>query len=489
MTLVNNNPKNHYTMKSTAKYISSGLVLIMLFSLAAGILFFASSCQKEIGPPVITNVRTPDPATADSSVMKAFPGDYIVIQGENFEGLTHVYLNDYEAYFNPIYVTNTNIILQIPAGIPLKGADPAVSNEIRVVTPQGEASFGFKFLSPQPVISFLFFDVPASVDTLIKIYGSNFYEVLRVVFTVNDQQIEVSEYNITNYRIIDFPLPDGAQHDGTVMVITESGSDTMDFVPNPPPVITGVSRDLPVTGDTFTIYGRDFRNLDKVVFPGGVEVEKSGLTINDLKTEVLLTMPDAPLSGDLKVVRGDIEAVYPRFNDRSLVLYDFDGIGNWVWRWNLDTALTGNEPYAGNGIFYRYASTCPANGGWYDEGANGLAFLAWPDIPSATPVENLAIRININTMLPWTDGWIEVSFLANNFTYRLMPYLTGEVPLNKWVTYTIPLKDFTGMNFVTYADIRALSLDNAMLIYINGNSTIPFDYDFCWDDLRFVMLE
>jgi hypothetical protein len=476
-------------MKIMAKYISSGLLPALLFSAATGVLFFASSCQEEIGPPVITNVRTPDPATADSSVLKAFPGDYIVIQGENFIGLAHVYLNDYDAHFNPIYVTNTNIILQIPSAIPLKGSDPTVSNEIRVVTPQGEASYSFKFLSPRPVINFLFFDVPADVDTLIKIYGSNFYEVLRVVFSVNEQEIEVPEFNITNYRIIDFPLPEGAQHNGKVMVITESGSDTMDFIPNPPPVITGVSRDLPVIGDTFTIYGHDFRNLDKVVFPGGVEVPGNELTINDLKTEILLTMPDAPGSGDLKVVRGDIEVVYPKFNDRSLVLYDFDGIGAWVWHWNLDTAQTGHEPYAGNGVFYRFASTCPANGGWYDEGANGMALSAWPNIPSSTPIEKLAVSININMMLPWTDGWVEISFLTNNYTYRLQPYLTGDVPVNKWITYTIPLKNFTGMSFVTYADIKALALENAMLVYINGDSNVPFDYDFCWDDLRFVLLE
>ncbi len=478
-------------MKSIAKYISVTAGSLLILIALTGLLFFTNSCEEETGPPVITNVRTPDPATADSSVERAFPGDYIVIQGENLEGVTHIYFNNTEVPFSRMYVTNTNIILQIPSEIPLKGSDPSAPNEIRVVTPQGEASFSFKFLSPQPSIGFLFFDVPASVDTNIYIYGSNFYEVIKVVFTVNDQQIEVPQYEINDYSIINFRLPDGAQYDGTVVVITESGSDTLNFIPNPPPVITGVSRDLTVVGDTFTIYGRDFRNLDKVVFPGGVEVDKSGLTINELKTEIMLTMPNAPASGDLKVVRGDVEAVYPDFNDRSLVLYDFDGIGNWVWRWNTDTALTGNLPYEGNGVFYRFASTCPsnANTGWYDEGANGLAFSSWPNIPSATPVEKLAVSININTLLPWTDGWIQISFYANSYGYKLQPYLTAEVPLNQWITYTIPLKSFTGMSFVTYADIRALALDNAMMIYINGESAIPFEYDFCWDDLRFVMLE
>ena len=476
-------------MKSITKYMSVATGLLLLLSILIVLMFLSSSCEEETGPPLITNIRTPDPATADSSVEKAFPGDFIVIQGENLEGVTNIFFNNVEVPFSRMYVTNTNIILQIPAGIPLKGSDPSAPNEIRVVTPQGEATYSFKFLSPQPVINFLFFDVPASVDTNIYIYGSNFYEVLKVIFIVNDQQLEVTDFDIYNYSIINFRLPDGAQYDGKVTVITESGSDTLDFIPNPPPVITGVSRDLTLVGDTFTIYGRDFRNIDKVVFPGGIEVDGSQLQINELKTEIILTMPDARATGDLKVVRGDIEAVYHNFNDRSLVLYDFDGIGNWVWHWNTDTALTGNQPYAGNGVFYHFASTCPSNGGWYDEGANGLAFLSWPDIPSGTPVEKLAVRININTMIPWTDGWIEISFLANSYAYRLQPYLKAEVPLNKWITYTVPLKSFTGMSFVTYADIRALALDNAMLIYINGDSTVPFDYDFCWDDLRFVILE
>ncbi len=476
-------------MKAIIKYVSVLVGFMLTLSLLAGLLFVAGSCEEEPGPPVITSIRTPDPATADSSVERAFPGDYIVIQGQNLESVTHIYFNNTEVPFSLMYVTNTHIILQIPSEIPLKGSDPSAPNEIRVVTPQGEAVFSFKFLSPQPSIGFLFFDVPAAVDTQIFIYGNNFYEVLNVVFMVNDQQIEVPQYDINNYSIINFRLPDGAQYDGKVIVITESGSDTLDFIPNPPPVITGVSRDLTVVGDTFTIYGRDFRNIEKVVFPGGIEVDNSGLTINELKTEIVLTMPDARATGELKVVRGDIEAVYPGFNDRSLVLYDFDGIGNWVWRWNTDTALTGNLPYEGNGVFYHYASTCPSNGGWYDEGANGLALSSWPNIPSATPVEKLAVSININTLLPWTDGWIEISFFANSYGYRLQPYETAEVPVNQWITYTIPLKSFTGMSFVTYADIRALGLDNAFLVYINGDSTVPFDYDFCWDDLRFVVLE
>ncbi|MBN2274426.1 MAG: hypothetical protein JXR41_04645 [Bacteroidales bacterium] len=476
-------------MKFIKQYISITAGYILLMTVLSGLLFIVSSCEEEPGPPVITNVRTPDPATADSTVEKAFPGDFIVIQGENLEGVTHVYFNNVEAYFNRIYVTNTNIIVQIPSEIPLKGIDPSVPNEIRVVTPQGEATYSFKFLSPQPSINFLFFDVPASVDTNIFIYGSNFYEVLGVTFMINDQQIEVQDYDIHDYSIISFRLPDGAQYDGKVMVITESGSDTLDFIPNPPPVITGVSRDLTVIGDTFTIYGRDFRSIDKVIFPGGIEVDQSKLTINELKTEIVLIMPYAPATGDLKVIRGDIEAVYPDFNDRSLVLYDFDGIGNWVWHWDTTSTFSSGDMTAGNRKFYRFASTCPANGGWYDEGANGIAISAWPNIPSATPIEKLALSININAMMPWTDGWIEISFLENSYGYKLQPYLTSEVPVNKWITYTIPLKSFTGMSYVTYADIRALAVDNAFLVYINGDSAVPFDYDFCWDDLRFVVLE
>ena len=76
-----------------------------------------------------------------------------------------------------IYVTSTNIIVLIPAEIPLKGSDSTVSNEIKVITEQGEATYSFKFLSPQPQISFLYFNLPVAKDSTILVYGNNFYEI------------------------------------------------------------------------------------------------------------------------------------------------------------------------------------------------------------------------------------------------------------------------------------------------------------------------
>lgn len=481
-------------MQTTKKYIirffNKTFVLLML----TGLLFYFTSCEEDkVGPPVITNVRTPDPATADSSMDRAFPGNYIVIQGENFDGVTHVYFNDYEAPLNILYATSTNIIILIPGEIPLKGLDPNVSNEIKVVTPEGTAVYNFKFLSPVPSIEFLYFNLPVAPDSNILVYGNNFYEVKQVDIDVDGSIYTITDFQVfftQNGHIIAFKLPEGAQYNGTLTVTTESGTSMLEFIPKPPPVITGISRDLPMVGDTFTIYGRDFKILEKVVFPGNVEVPASALTVNELATKINLVMPNSLQSGDLIVVNlsGD-SSIYPGFNDRSLVLWDYDNFvnGDYAWKWDTARVKPGEEPSAGNGVFYRRSGNVVPNY-WYDEGANGIGLKKWPDIPSDTKIENIAVSISVNSMIPWTAGFLKIMF--GNAEYNLQPWQNGVVPVNKWVEYKIPLKSFTNMTYVTYSDIRAASLTETVRILINGTVGDPaFDYDWCWDDLRFVVLE
>ena len=63
--------------------------------------------------PVITRVRDIDPEQADIDLEGAGLGSWIVIQGSNLAGTQEIYFNNYSAYFNPSYVTGSDIVIQI----------------------------------------------------------------------------------------------------------------------------------------------------------------------------------------------------------------------------------------------------------------------------------------------------------------------------------------------------------------------------------------
>ena len=144
--------------------------LLYIFIIGAVLVQFA--CKKnERGTPMITNVRSVDTTLRDSSFSRAIPGNLIVIQGTNLDGLQQIFFNDTAAYFNPSYATSTNIIVYIPASAQTAQPDPNVPSLIKLVTDHGTATYSFSLYLPPPSISSISFD---NSGTLVYIKGYNF---------------------------------------------------------------------------------------------------------------------------------------------------------------------------------------------------------------------------------------------------------------------------------------------------------------------------
>ncbi|MBN1181872.1 MAG: hypothetical protein JXB49_06265 [Bacteroidales bacterium] len=171
--------------------IISYLVIIFL---TTSILFISCKEEEKLGPPVINKVRLIDPEKADSSITIADPGTMVVIEGENFINLLKVYFNDYEASFNRIFVTNTNIIVRIPEETPTAINNPLVSNEITVITETGFTTHSFFLNYPAPVIQTISNENALPGDT-IYITGTNFFFIEKIIFP--------GEIEATNFEILD----------------------------------------------------------------------------------------------------------------------------------------------------------------------------------------------------------------------------------------------------------------------------------------------
>ncbi|MBD0255365.1 MAG: hypothetical protein ICV83_06570 [Cytophagales bacterium] len=173
----------HYTSFPFTR-ISYGLMFFLI-----GGLGLLSSCKEEdptqprkaSGPPSIQAVRSTDPAKSDSTFTQSTLGSIIVIVGNNLEATQYVAFNGYQTPVNPVYATNTHLIVRVPDQVPTVATAGSVPNELTVVSPGGEATYAFTVLPPPPVVEAISNEFAKAGET-ITLYGNYFYFVEEVRF-------------------------------------------------------------------------------------------------------------------------------------------------------------------------------------------------------------------------------------------------------------------------------------------------------------------
>ena len=196
-------------------------ILIMIIALAVVGIFTA--CQKDDlpngGEPRITYVRVTNPASSDSLLVGAAQGKLIAIMGENLGKAVEMWFNDQKASLNPTYITNTTILVNVPAQIPL-----AINNQLKINFSDGRTLLHqFEVQISKPVVSGMVSEHVNSGE-IATIKGNFFYAPLTAKFTggtmgeivsVKDNEIQVR-------------VPAGAQP-GPITVKTNFGETESDF--------------------------------------------------------------------------------------------------------------------------------------------------------------------------------------------------------------------------------------------------------------------
>ncbi|HEY4288130.1 MAG TPA: glycan-binding surface protein [Puia sp.] len=148
----------------------SGYKNIFLFG--TGLLLAALlgiSCKKNSGtatglPTIVRVTATQDSAGIDSGSL----AEWVTIYGTNLASAQKVSFNDQEVVYKTMYASDTSITAQIPRVIPQN-----VTNTVTVITKGGTATFNFKILVPQLVLSGMLNEYTAVGDTLV-LTGQNF---------------------------------------------------------------------------------------------------------------------------------------------------------------------------------------------------------------------------------------------------------------------------------------------------------------------------
>lgn len=201
-------------MKSINKILFIALTIVTV-----GGIFTACDKDGDGGTPVIDYVRITRPESSDSLLIGAGQGQLIAIMGKNLGKAQAIWFNDRPAQLTPTYISNTSILVRVPAEIPLE-----VNNKVKLLFANGyELLYDFEVQISKPRIDGMVVEYVKENDIAI-IRGDFFYMPLTVKFAgdVNGELVEVTDTEIK------VRVPAGAQP-GQITVTTNFGEMSSNF--------------------------------------------------------------------------------------------------------------------------------------------------------------------------------------------------------------------------------------------------------------------
>lgn len=140
------------------------------------------------------------------------PKNYYIISGKGLSSVTKIYFNDFDTYFNPTLVTDTEIFVLINEKTPYANA----SNKLKLVTKNGTILYDFVIAPPTPKFN-SYNSINAAAGDIVTVYGDYF---LNPSVKVGTTDAEVISSTLTEIK---FKMPENAV-DKYVTVTNISGS-------------------------------------------------------------------------------------------------------------------------------------------------------------------------------------------------------------------------------------------------------------------------
>jgi hypothetical protein len=188
---------------------------LLILLMTAGMVSTFISCKKDDAPgtPSISYVRVTRPESSDSLLIGAGQGQLIAIVGNNLQDAVQIWFNDQQARLTPTYITNTSILVSVPAQIP-----SVVNNTLKIIFKNGsELLYKFQVQISKPVVTSMLSEFVNAGD-VATINGNFFYEPLTVTFTGGATGTVVSRKD----KELQVTVPAGAQP-GPITIKTNFG--------------------------------------------------------------------------------------------------------------------------------------------------------------------------------------------------------------------------------------------------------------------------
>lgn len=211
------------------KNINKVKFAVALVAVSAGFASCADQPDKyEIadGTPTISYIRPVDVSAKDSLLNSASLGEAICIVGNNLRSITQIYFNDQTAVLNTSYMTDNTILLNVPKSIPGK-----VNDKIYFITSGNDTiSYDFAVTIPAPVVSSMSNEW-ASAGEEVTISGDYFltYDNAPLSITVGDDYVIEAKDLVITKNSITFTMPSDFPEHESVYVKTKYGKTKAGF--------------------------------------------------------------------------------------------------------------------------------------------------------------------------------------------------------------------------------------------------------------------
>jgi hypothetical protein len=190
-------------------------------------LFTACDSKEDDGNSTPISIRkvfleNAQSTVPDREVTFARLGQVIRLEGSGFIGVSKAYVNGESCYFNPVFVTDQSMMLQISADAPTMEAPDDVRNTIRLEKSGGVSLvYPFEIRAAAPAVTGLSHTMPEVGDE-ITIYGTGLQEIEQVIFPGGAMGTNIVSDD-EDGKWVTVTVPEGINASGSVTVIGANG--------------------------------------------------------------------------------------------------------------------------------------------------------------------------------------------------------------------------------------------------------------------------
>jgi len=201
----------------------------ILGMLLMAFLFTGCSGDDETGGSMITvdavYLQDVNSTVPDREVTFARLGQLLRFEGSGFTGIKRIFINGFQTSFNPVYVSDTSMLLRVSGDTPTIEAEDDVRNTIRLVKDSGnETTIDFEIRSSSPAITKISNTLPNAGEE-ITVFGSGLIEVSKVVFPGDIEVTSGISFDEEDGEFFTVTVPDGVSDDGgSLYVETANGA-------------------------------------------------------------------------------------------------------------------------------------------------------------------------------------------------------------------------------------------------------------------------
>ena len=194
----------------------------VLFGLIATVFFFAS-CEDEeaTGSPIgISAVYLQDVNSTVQDRVVSFGrlGQLLRIEGFGFTGISKIYINGFETFFNTVYVSDNSLLVRISGDTPTVEADEEARNTIRLVKGATETTYSFEIRDSAPSINNISNTLPNAGEE-ITVFGTGLIEVSKVIFPGNIEVTTGITFDEEDGEFFTVTVPSGIPDSGGPLLV------------------------------------------------------------------------------------------------------------------------------------------------------------------------------------------------------------------------------------------------------------------------------